>query len=207
MKLIYILNMLQACAQKKSKLWKIISSNFIVDQCTFLKIKANIEKSKMSGNILSFRTFQIVTQFVTSKVKSIYHLQMWRIWLRCCKTGKSFYLNFTLFCIFIRSDTRKTKYVVLNSNLMIQDLPHNKRIRLAQLKKKTCFVLNPTDVAVYLPCWLSQLNWNSQEGRDRQTSGRNKIFDQALMYNEENMVKSRGPILRVTSSEKSLCLC
>ena len=106
----------------------------------------------MSGYIQSFRIFQIVTDFVTSKVKSIYHLQMWRIWLRCCKTGKSFYLNFTLFCIFIRSDTRKTKYVVLNSNLMIQDLPHNKRIRLAQLKT---FLLRP-DVTKSLLCWLSQ---------------------------------------------------
>ena len=88
----------------------------------------------MSGYIQSFRIFQIVTDFVTSKVKSIYHLQMWRIWLRCCKTGKSFYLNFTLFCIFIRSDTRKTKYVVLNSNLMIQDFPHKIKITLAPLK-------------------------------------------------------------------------
>ena len=60
--------------------------------------------------------------------------------------------------------------VVLNSNLMISDFPHNIRIRLALL----IFLLRP-DVALSLPCWLLQLNWDSQQGRDRETSG-HKIF-------------------------------
>ena len=35
------------------------------------------------------------------------------------------------------------------------------------------FLLRP-DVALSLPCWLSQLNWDSQQDRDRATSGCNK---------------------------------
>ena len=47
--------------------------------------------------------------------------------------------------------------------------PHNIRIRLAQLQ---LFLLLP-DVAKSLPC-SAFLNWDSQQGRDRATSGPNK---------------------------------
>ena len=43
------------------------------------------------------------------------------------------YLNpCTLRGIPIRSDTMKPQYLVLNSNLMIPDFPHNIRIRFAR---------------------------------------------------------------------------
>ena len=38
-----------------------------------------------------------------------------------------------LITIYIRSDTMKSKYVVLNSNLMKPDFPHNMKIRLVRL--------------------------------------------------------------------------
>ena len=50
-------------------------------------------------------------------------------------------------------------YVVWNSNLMMQDFPHDIRIRSVRL----FFLLHP-DVALSLPCCLSQVNWYSQQG-------------------------------------------
>jgi hypothetical protein len=54
----------------------------------------------------------------------------------------------------IRSDTMKHKYS-LNSNLMTPDFPHNIRTRLVQL-----FFLLLLDVALSLPCWLSQFSFS-----------------------------------------------
>ena len=50
-------------------------------------------------------------------------------------------------------------------------IPHIIRKRLDWL-----FFLLYSDVVVSLPSWLSQLNWDSQQGRDRTTSGRNNFF-------------------------------
>ena len=44
-----------------------------------------------------------------------------------------------------------------------------------------------------LPCWLSQLNWDSQQGRDRATSWCNRFFliwPILFLYYEESLVSS-----------------
>ena len=49
------------------------------------------------------------------------------------------------------------------------------------------------DVALSLPCWLSQLNWDSQQGRDFATSGCNKkklMGPILFLYYEESLVSS-----------------
>ena len=46
---------------------------------------------------------------------------------------------------------------------MIPDFPNNIRISLAKSK---LFLLRP-DVALSLPCWMSQLNWDSQKSQRR----------------------------------------
>ena len=61
--------------------------------------------------------------------------------------------------------------VVLNSNLMIPDFPHNIRIRLAQLN----FFVFPPDDAKSLPCWLSQF----RKAELRQPTGQQKKFNWA----------------------------
>ena len=78
----------------------------------------------------------------------------------------------------------------MNSNLIIQDRPHNIRIRLVWFN--SFFLLHP-DVALSLSCWLSQFSWDSQQGRDRATSGRNKKnFNGPILflYYEESLVSS-----------------
>ena len=57
---------------------------------------------------------------------------------------------------------------------MIPDFPIDIRIRLAELK---FFLLLP-DFANSLPCWLSQQNWASQQGRKLAKSGCNNFFFQ-----------------------------
>ena len=57
---------------------------------------------------------------------------------------------------------------------MIPDFPHNIRIRLAQLK----FFCYPLTLLSFCPVGclsLEKLSWDSQQGRDRATSGSNKI--------------------------------
>jgi hypothetical protein len=72
---------------------------------------------------------------------------------------------------------------------MMPDFPHNIRVRFVRLN---FFLLHP-DVAPSLPCWLSQLNCDIQQGRDRATSGRNKknvIRPILFLYYEESLVLS-----------------
>ena len=67
---------------------------------------------------------------------------------------------------------------------MIPDFPHNIKIRLAWLN----FFLFPPDVALSLPCC-----WDSQKGRDRATSGRNKqnsIGPILFLYYKESLLSS-----------------
>ena len=67
-----------------------------------------------------------------------------------------FQTMFKLCSYYVHQDEHHETKVVLNSNLMIPDFPHNVRIRLAQLKKK---LLHP-DVAKSLSCWLSQFSFS-----------------------------------------------
>ena len=52
---------------------------------------------------------------------------------------------------------------------MIPDFPRNIRIRLARLRNS--FDASWHCIALSLPCWLSQLSWDSQQGRDIAMSG------------------------------------
>ena len=66
---------------------------------------------------------------------------------------------------------------------MIPDLPIDIRIRLAELN---FFLLLP-DFANYLPYWLSQQNWPSQQDRKLAKSGSNKnIFQFCQSYSYVN---------------------
>ena len=62
---------------------------------------------------------------------------------------------------------------------MIPDFPIDIRIRLAELKKKLWLL----DFANFLPCWLSQQNWASQQGRKLAKSGSNNFF-----FNSANLI-------------------
>ena len=77
-------------------------------------------------------------QKVLAETKSRYYVSL--LTLTLSGTGQ---------VIFTWSDTMKP---ILNSNLMIPDIPHNIIIRLAQLN---FFLLLRPDVALSLPFWLS----------------------------------------------------
>ena len=65
----------------------------------------------------------------------------------------------------------------------IPDFPHNIRIRLAQLKF-CCSVLTLLSLCPFGCFSLEQLNWDSQQGRDRATSGcnNNKISIGPILF-------------------------
>lgn len=45
-------------------------------------------------NMWAQKTFKIVTRFIT-KIKSMYHMQMWHVWLKCCGKGNSLKTDMT----------------------------------------------------------------------------------------------------------------
>ena len=53
------------------------------------------------------KTMKIVSQFVASKIKSMYHMQMWHVWLKCCDKGtlynaiETFGVSLNIIAIFL----------------------------------------------------------------------------------------------------------
>ena len=89
--------------------------------------------------------------------------------------------------------------VVLNSNLMIPDFPHNVRIRLPQLnflgtsEHNSCCVLMLLCLCPFGFLSFEKLNGNSQQGRVLATLGGNKkksIGPILFLYHEESLVSS-----------------